>query len=72
MRDGACCSSVFRADDPSLPPELGQVHDDIIKAIELQDADRAEQLAHDHANEVHRRFVDYVSRRSMVDFQVML
>ncbi len=62
----------FRADDASLPPELGQVHEEIIAAIELQDADRAEQLAHDHANEVHRRFVDYVSRRSMVDFQVML
>ena len=62
----------FRAGDDSLPPELGRVHDKIIKAIETQDPDCAERLAHEHANEVHRRFVDYISRRSMKDFKLVL
>ena len=61
----------FRVDDHSLPPELGSVHDEIVKAIEKQDPDRAEQLAHEHANEVHSRFVDYVSRRIMKDFKLV-
>ena len=62
----------FRVDDDLLPPELGRVHDQMIKAIEDQDPDRAERLAHDHANEVHDRFVGYVSRRSMRNFKLVL
>ena len=60
----------FRPNNGRLPPELGDAHDRMIAAIEAQDADRAERLAHEHANELHRRVVHYISNRSMADFRL--
>ncbi len=60
----------FRPRNGRLPPELGDAHDRIISAIEKQDADLAERLAHEHANELHRRVIGYISRRNMAEFKL--
>jgi len=60
----------FRSYEGGLPPDLGREHYDIIDAIEQQDPERAEALAHQHAEEVHRRFVNYISERNMKGFRL--
>jgi DNA-binding GntR family transcriptional regulator len=54
----------FRSYEDTLPPELCDAHDKMIQAIERRDPDWAERLAHEHAEEVHQRFIHYISRRS--------
>jgi DNA-binding GntR family transcriptional regulator len=53
----------FRSFNDKLPPELAEAHDRIIEALEQQDADLAERLAHEHALELQNRFVQYMSAR---------
>lgn len=53
----------FRSYGDSLPPELIKEHNRIIDAIRDQDADLAEQLAHEHSNELQTRFLEYMSTR---------
>ncbi len=60
----------FRSYDDKLPSELGQAHNNIIHAIEIQDPDLAEKLAHEHAVQVHQRFVDYISKRSVTNLSL--
>jgi DNA-binding GntR family transcriptional regulator len=60
----------FRSYDDILPPELGRVHDKIVEAIENQQPDLAEQLAHEHADEVQQRFVTYISKRRVRNFSL--
>jgi DNA-binding GntR family transcriptional regulator len=57
----------FRSYADTLPPELCDAHDRMIEAIERRDTDMAERLAHEHAEEVHQRFIHYISRRSTRD-----
>lgn len=60
----------YRPRDGRLPPELGDAHERIIAAIEAQDADLSERLAHEHADELHRRVVQHISNRNMADFRL--
>lgn len=53
----------FASYGDSLPAGLPGAHDQIIAAIRAQDADAAERLAHEHAEEVHQRFIAYMSTR---------
>jgi DNA-binding GntR family transcriptional regulator len=62
----------FRSFDDSLPPEFRDEHVQIIQAIEAQDADLAERLAHDHTQQVGNRFLDYFARRRTADIAVSL
>ena len=55
----------FRSYEDTLPPELCDAHDQMIAAIERQDVQQAERLAHQHAEEVHQRFIRYISQRSI-------
>ncbi len=57
----------FRALDDSLPPELRDEHAGLIEAIERQDADLAERRAHEHTQQVSKRFLDYLARRRTAD-----
>ena len=60
----------FRSFDDTIPPTLNQEHHRIIDAIAAQDADLAEKLAHEHANQVSARFLSYMSRRRTADISV--
>ena len=60
----------FRSHEGVLPPDLDREHYGIIDAIEKRDPDRAEELARQHAEGMHRRFVDYISKRNVTDFQL--
>jgi len=60
----------FRSYDDTLPESLCEAHDAQIAAIEARDADLAERLAHEHAEEVHQRFLHYLSQRNTRDFGV--
>lgn len=61
----------FRSYGDTLPESLCDAHDAQIEAIAAQDALRAEQLAHEHAEEVHQRFLHYLSERNTRDFAVV-
>ena len=61
----------FRSFDDSLPPDLNDEHHRIIAAIEDQDADRAERLAHEHSEQVSDRFLRYLSQRRTADLSVV-
>ena len=54
----------------SLPPELESEHWKIIDAIEAQDADLAERLAHEHAMQVGERFLAYLGTRRTADVKL--
>ena len=56
--------------DDSLPPELESEHRKIIDAIEAQDADLAERLAHEHAMQVGERFLAYLGTRRTADVKL--
>jgi len=60
----------FRSFDDSLPPEFRDEHAQLIEAIERQDADLAERLAHEHTQQVGNRFLDYLARRRTADIAV--
>ena len=60
----------FRSFDDSLPPEFRDEHMQMIEAIERQDADLAERLAHEHTQQVGNRFLDYLARRRTADIAV--
>jgi len=60
----------FRSFDDSLPPEFRDEHVQMIEAIERQDADLAERLAHEHTQQVGDRFLDYLARRRTADIAV--
>jgi DNA-binding GntR family transcriptional regulator len=60
----------FRSYGDSLPESLCDAHDLQIAAIEARDADRAEALAREHAEEVHQRFIHYLSQRNTREFEV--
>jgi len=53
----------FRSFNDSLPPELNDEHLQIIAAIEQQQEELAERLAHVHSMQVSDRFLSYLSRR---------
>ena len=60
----------FRTYGDTLPPALCDAHDRLIEAIEQRDAALAERLAHEHAEEVHQRFIHYISDRRTRDFAI--
>jgi DNA-binding GntR family transcriptional regulator len=60
----------FRSYGDSLPESLCDAHDLQIAAIEARDADRAEMLAREHAEEVQQRFLHYLAQRNTRDFEV--
>ena len=60
----------FASYGDSLPAGLPGAHDQIIAAIRAQDADAAERLAHEHAEEVHQRFIAYLSTRLTAEVAV--
>ena len=62
----------FRSYDDVLPKEMVEGHEQIIDAIEAQDADLAEHLAREHTNEMQRRFLDYLGSRQTSDIVVSL
>lgn len=61
----------FRSFNDTLPPELNDEHHQIIHAIEQQDEERAEALAHEHSMQVSERFLSYLSRRQTTNLSVM-
>ena len=60
----------FRSYGDTLPESLCDAHDAQIAAIAAQDAEAAERLAHEHAQEVQRRFLHYLGERNTTDFSV--
>lgn len=60
----------FRSLNDDLPPELAAEHHRIIEAIEARDADLAEKLAHEHAEQVGNRFLQYLGARRTAGISV--
>lgn len=60
----------FHSYGDTLPGSLCDAHDAQIAAIAARDADLAERLAHEHAEEVQTRFIHYLSKRNTQDFAV--
>lgn len=60
----------FRSFSDTLPPELNDEHHQIIAAIEHQQEDSAERLAHAHSMQVSARFLQYLSRRQTADLSI--
>ncbi|MEI2612860.1 MAG: GntR family transcriptional regulator [Candidatus Promineifilaceae bacterium] len=60
----------YRSYGDTLPESLCDAHDTQIEAIAARDAALAERLAHEHAVEVHQRFLHYLSQRNTSDFTV--
>ena len=60
----------FRSYGDSLPESLRDAHDEQIAAIAARDEALAERLAHEHAEEVHQRFLRYMSERNSADLSV--
>ena len=60
----------FRSYGDSLPESLRDAHDAQIAAIAAQDEALAERLAREHAEEVHQRFLRYMSGRNSADLSV--
>lgn len=61
----------FRSFNDTLPPELNDEHCRIIAAIEQQDENLAEQLAHEHSMQVSTRFLQYLSRRHTAELSIL-
>jgi DNA-binding GntR family transcriptional regulator len=62
----------FKSYDDLLPKEMINNHELIIDAIEAQDVDLAERLAHEHTIEMQQRFLDYLGSRQTSDIAVSL
>jgi DNA-binding GntR family transcriptional regulator len=60
----------YRSYGDTLPPELAIAHDAQIAAIAAQDEDLAERLGHEHAEEVHQRFIHFLSERNTRDIAI--
>jgi DNA-binding GntR family transcriptional regulator len=60
----------YRSYGDTLPESLCDAHDAQIEAIAARDAVLAERLAHEHAVEVHQRFLHYLSERNTTDFAI--
>jgi DNA-binding GntR family transcriptional regulator len=60
----------FRSYGDTLPESLCDAHDAQIAAIAAGDEALAERLAHEHAEEVHQRFLRYMGERNSADFTV--
>ena len=60
----------FRSYGDTLPGELATAHDAQVDAIAAQDEDLAERLAHEHAEEVHQRFLHFLASRNTRDISV--
>jgi len=54
----------YRSYGDTLPEELCHAHDAQVDAIAAQDEGLAERLGHEHAEEVHRRFLMFLSERN--------
>lgn len=61
----------FRSFNDLLPPEFAEEHVQMIDAIEVQDEERAERLAHEHSLQVSARFLQYLSRRDTDNLSVL-
>lgn len=62
----------FKSYNDVLPAEMIDHHQQIINAIEIQDADLAEQLAREHSNEMQQRFLTYLGSRQTHHISVSL
>ena len=60
----------FRSYGDTLPESLCDAHDAQIAAIAARDEALAERLAHEHAEEVHQRFLRYMGERNSRDLTV--
>jgi len=60
----------YRSYGDTLPEELCHAHDAQIDAIAAQDEDQAERLGHEHAEEVHQRFLHFLSERNTRDIAI--
>lgn len=60
----------FRSYGDTLPESLCDAHDAQIAAIAARDEALAEKLAHEHAEEVHQRFLRYMGERNSHDLNV--
>ena len=60
----------FRSYGDTLPESLCDAHDAQIAAIAARDEALAERLAHEHAEEVHQRFLRYLGERNSRDLTV--
>jgi len=49
---------------------LTDEHFDLIQAIENQDAEEAERLAHEHSRQFHHRFVDFMQAHYLESFEL--
>ena len=58
----------FRSLNDVFSEERAREHDDIIDAIEKRDPDLAETLAHQHAEQMATRILDYLGSRSTAEF----
>lgn len=57
----------YRSYGDTLPEELCHAHDAQIEAIAARDENLAERLGHEHAEEVHQRFLLFLSQRATRD-----
>jgi DNA-binding GntR family transcriptional regulator len=60
----------YRSYGDTLPEDLIHAHDAQIEAIAAQDEALAERLGHDHAEEVHQRFLHFLSTRNTRDIAI--
>ena len=60
----------FKSYNDLLPKEMIDNHEQIIDAIDAQDADLAERLAHEHTKEMQQRFLDYLGARHTSEISV--
>lgn len=61
----------FRSFNDILPAQFGDEHNQIIDAIEAQDEELAERLAHEHSMQVRDRFLRYLSRSQTSNLSVL-
>lgn len=61
---------VFQREDHKEPDDLANDHIELIRAIEAADADRAERIAHSHADQFRGRFMEFVSRSLTADMRI--
>ncbi|MEK8025943.1 GntR family transcriptional regulator [Pseudaquabacterium rugosum] len=53
----------YKASEPDVNvQEMASDHTEIVRAIEMRDADRAERFAHEHAEQFKGRFMEFLDR----------
>ncbi len=60
----------YRSYGDTLPEELCLAHDAQVEAIAAQDENLAERLGHEHAVEVHQRFLHVIGQRNTEHFAI--